>query len=224
MDEKMPQKANRARCRIKRSRHRHFTQILTLLNILLLACSTEPAVLLEGDIIFHRSTSSQSDAIALATNSSYTHMGILLRSNEQLHVFEAIQPVKMTPLEEWIARGRNGHYVVKRLRDAETRLTPAVLAKMRSLARRYAGKDYDLLFAWDDNEMYCSELVWKIYQQSAGIEVGKREKLGHMQLDHPQVQQLLTARYGKQIPLDETVITPAAMFAADNLITVKQAN
>ena len=50
-------------------------------------------------------------------------------------VFEAVQPVKLTPLDDWIARGERGQFVVKRLRDADERLTAEAL---REDARRPA--------------------------------------------------------------------------------------
>ena len=68
-----------------------------------------------GDIIFQTSTSNQSKAIQLATNSKYSHMGIIYENDGAYFVYEAVQPVKLTPLQTWIQRGKNGHYVIKRL-------------------------------------------------------------------------------------------------------------
>ena len=77
-----------------------------------------------GDLIFHTSQSAQSQAIQLATHSPYSHCGILYKNAGQWQVFEAVQPVKLTPLADWVARGQGGYFVVKRLRDADTALTP----------------------------------------------------------------------------------------------------
>lgn len=62
-----------------------------------------------GDLIFQTSLSRQSKAIQLATKSKYSHCGIVFYDNGQFYVFEAIQPVKSTPLDKWIARGKDGH-------------------------------------------------------------------------------------------------------------------
>ncbi|WP_217278683.1 YiiX/YebB-like N1pC/P60 family cysteine hydrolase [Hymenobacter sp. BRD67] len=62
----------------------------------------------EGDLIFHTSQSAQSQAIQLATHSSYSHCGLLYKTNGEWQVFEAVQPVKLTPLARWAARGRVG--------------------------------------------------------------------------------------------------------------------
>ncbi|MFT3793196.1 YiiX family permuted papain-like enzyme [Flavobacterium sp.] len=173
-----------------------------------------------GDIIFQTSTSSQSRAIQLATHSKYSHCGLLFRENNQLYVFEAIQPVQKTPFAQWVKRGKNGTYVVKRLKDEKV-LTPEVLAKMQQIGKRFAGKNYDLTFEWSDDRIYCSELVWKIYQRAAGIEVGRLQKLKDFDLSSKAVQAKMKARYGNRIPKNETVISPAAIFESELLETVR---
>ncbi|RMG64848.1 MAG: YiiX family permuted papain-like enzyme [Bacteroidetes bacterium] len=175
-----------------------------------------------GDIIFQTSKSSQSEAIQLATNSPYSHMGILYQDNGQWFVYEAVQPVKLTPLEAWIRRGVDQHYVVKRLENAAEVLSPEVLKRMRAVGQKYEGKDYDIYFGWSDEKIYCSELVWKIYQEAAGIEIGELEELSDFDLSSEPVQQKMRERYGDDIPWDEPVISPAAMFDARNLVTVAE--
>lgn len=174
----------------------------------------------EGDIIFQISSSSQSKAIQLATGSPYSHLGIIYKNDGQFFVYEAVQPVKLTPLTEWINRGENGHYVVKRLVDAKHILTDSILSKMRQIGSQYMGKAYDIYFEWSDDKIYCSELVWKIYKQAAGIEIGELEQLSDFDLSSDVVKAKMKERYGDHIPLDETVISPAAMFRSDKLIRV----
>jgi hypothetical protein len=173
----------------------------------------------DGDIIFHESRSSQSRAIQLATKSRYSHMGIVYRRDGRWFVYEAVQPVKLTPLRDWIARGKNGHFVVKRLRDPRL-LTPAVLKRMRTAGDRYRGRSYDLYFEWSDDRIYCSELVWKIYKQGAGIEIGRLQKLREFDLSHDAVRAKMRERYGNRIPRDEPVISPSAMFDSTVLVEV----
>ena len=52
---------------------------------------------------------------------------------EDYSVFEAVQPVKRTPLKKWISRGQGGKYVIKRLKNADEVLTPAALQKMKKV-------------------------------------------------------------------------------------------
>lgn len=88
-----------------------------------------------GDIIFQTSKSGQSKAIQLATNSAYSHMGIIYEQGGKFLVYEAVQPVKLTPLKDWIKRGENEHFVLKRLRNADQILTSDVQIKMKKVGR-----------------------------------------------------------------------------------------
>src|SRR4051812_21024542 len=71
-----------------------------------------------GDVVFQASSTPQSAAIKLATHSSYSHVGMVYAHGGQLDVVEAVDPVKVTPLADWIARGEGGHFVAKRLKGA----------------------------------------------------------------------------------------------------------
>jgi hypothetical protein len=174
----------------------------------------------DGDLIFHTSLSSQSKAIQHATKSQYSHCGIIYKMNGLYYVFEAIQPIKTTPLDKWIARGKNGHYVIKRLKNADKVLTAEALEKMKIEGEKFKDKDYDLTFEWSDDKIYCSELIWKIYQRATGIEIGKLEKLGDFDLTNEEVREKMKERYGGKIPMDEIVISPAKIFDSELLITV----
>ena len=79
-----------------------------------------------------------------------------------------------------------------------------------------------MTFEWSDNKIYCSELIWKVYQRATGIEIGKLEKLSSFDLTSKTVKKIMKERYGNTIPMNETVISPAAVFESDLLITVKQ--
>jgi hypothetical protein len=176
----------------------------------------------DGDIIFHTSRSAQSIAIQKATHSKYSHMGIIFFRHGKPYVYEAIKTVQYTPLKEWSARGEGGHYVIKRLADGDRILTPQAVAKLRQAATKFQGKPYDLTFEWSDNRMYCSELVWKIYDRGLGLHLGRLQKLRDFDLSDPVVKSKMKERYGNNIPKEETVISPGEMFSADVLGVVAQ--
>lgn len=193
-----------------------------LVCLLLSGCSRALPNVNDGDIIFHTSRSGQSQAIQQATGSRYSHMGIILFRQGKPYVFEASAHVVSTPLADWIARGVDGHYVVKRLKTAQQTLTPQALEKLHETADTFAGKSYDLTFEWSDQRMYCSELVWKIYDRALGLQIGKLQKLGEFNLDAPAVKQKIKERYDNHVPLDETVISPQAMFESPLLAVVAE--
>ncbi len=173
----------------------------------------------DGDIVFHTSTSSQSVAVQAATHSPYSHMGIVLLRGNIPYVLEAVQPVRYTPLQAWLDRGRQGRYVIKR---PITPLDARSKARLHAAARPYLGKPYDLTFEWSDQRIYCSELVWKLYRDAAGITLAPLARLDSFDLQAPAVRAKLRERYGAHIPIDEPVISPAAIFASPLLETVDQ--
>jgi hypothetical protein len=78
------------------------------------------------------------------------------------------------------------------------------------------------LDAWLDHErIYCSELIWKAYYQATGLSVGKLQTLGDFDLSDKIVSQKLKERYGRAIPLKDTVISPQAIFESSLLKTVR---
>jgi len=175
----------------------------------------------EGDIVFQSSQSKQCTAVQKATHSPYSHCGILLKQGDELMVFEAVQPVKFTPFNEWIKRGQGNKYEVKRLKKSDSILTKNILIKMEKEAQKYKDKNYDIYFGWNDELIYCSELVWKIYKNAVGVEVGKLKKLKEFDLTSTEVKTIMKQRYGNKIPYDETVISPSDIFESENLVPVE---
>ncbi len=179
--------------------------------------SIEKDTIQSGDIIFHTSLSSQSMAIQLATDSPYSHVGIVMIDNNEKYVLEAIQPVQYTPIEEWIKRGEKGHYVIKRLKNSSSVITENSIANLKSNATQYLGKNYDLKFEWSDDKIYCSELVWKLYKESFGIELCSLKTIKDYDLQNKQVQSKMKERYGNEIPLNEIVVSPQDIFESSLL-------
>ncbi len=196
--------------------------LVLLFSLICLTCFPAFAVdLQDGDIVFQQSKSSQSLAIQKATGSKYSHVGIVICRSGFPQVFEAADKVRYTPLNEWIRRGVGGKYVVKRLRNADSILNGEMLSKLRRIAEELRGKPYDPYFEWSDSRIYCSELVWKIYERSLGIEIGRLQRLKEMNLTSPVVRKALFKRFGKKVPLNEKVITPAAIFNSKLLVAVE---
>jgi hypothetical protein len=173
-----------------------------------------------GDIIFQTSQSKQCEAVKIATNSKFSHCGIIFIENGKTYVYEAVQPVKMTLLEDWISHGKDKKYTVKRLKNADKFLTNEVLQKMKSYGKSMNNKDYDLYFEWSDNKIYCSELVWKIYKNGANIELCKTKKLKDFNLDNSLVKSIMKERYGNNIPFNEAVVAPSQLYDSEIVETI----
>lgn len=174
----------------------------------------------DGDIIFQTSQSKQCEAVRIATNSKFSHCGIIYIIKGKKYVYEAVQPVKITPLEDWISHGEHNAFVVKRLKNASSILTPTILTQMKNYGSQFKNKDYDVYFEWSDTKIYCSELVWKIYKNGANIELCKLKTLKSFNLTNPKVKEILAERYGSKIPLEEKVVAPSQIVDSDLLETV----
>jgi len=198
--------------------------VFAVLGLLyLLRCGDSLAEQLQdGDIIFQTSRSELSIPIQKATHSQYSHMGIVFFKNGSPYVYEAIKTVQYTPLRKWIDRGEEGHYVAKRLREANRILTSQAVKRLRQAGIKFQGKPYDSYFEWSDKRIYCSELVWKIYDRGLGIRVGRLQKVRDLDLSDPMVKTKIKERYGNKILQEETVISPGEMFSSDLLVTVTQ--
>lgn len=199
---------------------RQFIGVFGLVTIAACGLGRAEPSLHDGDIIFQTSRSPQSLAIQRATGSVYSHMGMIVHRQGRPFVLEASAQVRYTPLAGWTQRGVGGHYIVKRLRGAAEAMPAEARARAEPVIRALLGKPYDLTFEWSDRRMYCSELVWKIYQRVLGVKLGALTRLGDFQLDDPAVKQKLRERYGTDVPLEEPVISPVAMFESPLLETV----
>lgn len=178
----------------------------------------EPFALREGDIVFSSSIRGQGEAIMAATASPYTHCGVVFEKDGRLMVLEAVQPEGVTTLENFMAKGRPENFAARRLKVA---VPPAAQRKAREWAVAQIGRDYDALFLWDDKKLYCSELVWKIFQQ-AGIELCPPRHFRDYDLQQPAARRIIEQRYGgmDRVPMDEKVVAPSDLAASPLLMEV----
>ncbi|EMO25788.1 orthopoxovirus protein, PF05708 family [Leptospira interrogans serovar Bataviae str. HAI135] len=197
---------------------------LSVSCIALKATDLDNSNIIEGDIIFHESNSEQSKAIRLATRSPYTHAGIIFKYGNEYKVLEAVEPVKLTPLSAFIKRGKKYHYVIKRLKNRNDILSKNKLAEMKRYGESFLGKHYDIYFGWSDDRIYCTELIWKLYNKVTGKRLGELKTLKDFNLSSMQVQSLMKKRYGNKIPYSEPVISPVDMFESAELETILSAN
>lgn len=166
-----------------------------------------------GDVVFQTSGSRQSKAIQVATHSPLSHVGLVEVTPDGAFVVEAVQPVKRTPFAQWKARGVKGRLLVMRPQGVDD----AAKARAVEEAKRHLGKPYDALFGWGDEAMYCSELVRKAYAAGAGVEYGRMERLGD--LDVAGLRREIAERYRGPVPVDLELVTPASL-AADARLSV----
>ncbi|MBD3257626.1 YiiX family permuted papain-like enzyme [candidate division GN15 bacterium] len=195
--------------------------IVAIMSVVLAsACGSETQPDLRvGDIVFQNLTSSQSSAIRLATNSEWSHCGVVITRDSVLMVAEAVQPIRIIPLEQWLAQGVDSAYLAMRLSDRDS-LASEDQRELAGFCEDQVGKRYDPFFGWSDDRLYCSELVWKAYREALDFEIAPLRKLSEYDFSHPVVQAKLRQRYGSKIPLDELVVSPGDIEQSTHLHTV----
>ena len=154
----------------------------------------------EGDIIFQTSKSEQSKYIRMATKSQLSHCGIVVEKGGRQYVLEASNVIKLTPVDDFIAKGVGKKYWVKRVVDK-----PVKIRYQHLLGRRY-----DSQFKWNNNLYYCSELVYHIYDSQLGIKLGKPRKVS----SYWGVGLFKKYIKKRKIDMDELVISPKDIYDA----------
>ncbi len=151
------------------------------------------------------------ESIRRATRSPYSHVGVVEVGDDGVWVVEAISPVSRTPFAKWKHRGRGGHLTIMR-----PRVTPEKAAAAVAAARAELGKPYDVRYGWDDERIYCSELVVKAFERGAGVTYGQRVRLDALELGA--FEKALAVKLG--VPLSQEVVPPGSLASDPKLDVV----
>jgi len=169
----------------------------------------------EGDIVFQSLPHLDLvDAIEAVTQSPWSHCGILVKRDSHWMVAEAIGEVRYTPLYVWMVRGRRSAIDSYRVQN----LPPASAPRIKAGVDKLLGKPYDFRYAPDDAEIYCSELVYKVYDRELGIKIGVWEKLGD--LNWKPMEKFIRSMEGGRLPLSREMITPIGLTRSPKVVRV----
>lgn len=188
--------------------------------------ATGNAGLLAGDIVFQDSSphSGQGEAIKALTRSQWSHCGIYFsREGGRAVVIDGNGKEGAVDWETWRLRGDKGTYAAYRLRNA---LSAQQVEKLWGEAVRLDQRPYDKKFAWGEQEIYCSELVWKAFHKAFQIEVGQLQRLRDFDLRSPLAKLLIERPDGWGTVAnavthgDEIVVSPEAIAKSELLARV----
>ena len=173
--------------------------------------ASKPPELHTGDVVFQSSKSSRSALIRRASESPYSHVGLVEVASDGTFVIEAVEPVSRTPWAVWYARGSGQKITVTRAKHA----SPQQLQQVVSTARSWLGVHYDARYQWSDERLYCSELVRKAFSAIA-IEAGVMQPISSLALTPGERADGLK----RGIDPAEVVVTAASIAADDDFETV----
>lgn len=166
----------------------------------------------EGDVIFHTSQSSQSPLIQIGTRSHITHCGIVVMKDGKPYVLETLKTLVLTPLDKFIARGKDGKYWLKRSDKEDIKIEYA----------HYLGKPYDVAFSFDNDIYYCSELVYDIYKRQLGIELCTPKQIGdYLILGTDKLDKIEETMSRRGITKEQYAVAPVDIFESEHLYNVR---
>lgn len=144
--------------------------------------------------------------VCAATSSRWSHCGIIVYKDDKPYVFEASHVVKLTPLKEWINRGRFRAYDVKRVFDKDIKIK----------YKRYLGMPYDLAFKFDNDKMYCSELIYEVYKKQYGVELCKPRRVK----DYHLLWTMSKKMKKRGISKDQLAVSPEDIYSSDEVKSI----
>ena len=150
-------------------------------------------------------------AIEGVTESPLSHCGIVMVDGDQVQVIEAFSSVEITPWAEFVLRGEQEAFTVYRC----AQLTEEQRQDFVTAARSYLGRPYDIHYAFDNREIYCSELIYLAWQQTCDGELAAPETLGSLNWE-PHEAFIRTIERGG-LPLEREMITPVALTRSPQL-------
>ncbi len=153
--------------------------ILLILSNLDAISQTPKIEFKEGDLVFQDlDCGPLCDAIEAVTEGykgrDFSHVAIIIKENNRLRAIEAIgTEVRTLSIDSLFLRTPSKNkYLVMRLNDEYQYLSKNISKK----SLQYIGKKYDDRFIMNNDSLYCSELVYEVFNASF-----KNETIFHLQ-------------------------------------------
>ena len=131
-----------------------------------------------GDLIFRRGTSIESQIVLLTDqDSEYSHVGMIYIINGRSFVIHTVPKendddpgyIKLESIDDFLSEGKAARVAVYRLiQNSLEKINIASSYAYNCYIKKYCfDNNYDLV---TDAQLYCTELIWKAYKQ-AGIDL-----------------------------------------------------
>lgn len=169
----------------------------------------------EGDLIFISIPNTLYRAIEKSTNSKTSHIGILIKNNNQWMVAESRVPTStLTPLSDFINRSDNSWFEIRRYNKSLSKTQIENLKK--SCDTRY-GIPYDFSFNLKSKKMFCSRFVYEVFKESCNVKVGEVESFNSLIEKDPSALSLFWRIWFLGfIPYKRLTITPQSQITDNN--------
>jgi Permuted papain-like amidase enzyme, YaeF/YiiX, C92 family len=174
---------------------------------------------MEGDIIFIQSNDPRAIALQKASDSKYSHVGIVFQKpgENQYFVVNVLDSVQKIPLSQWIGQSADGKVALLRLKDSSRLLSEKKTAKLKTKVREMKGKPFDPYFGWGNDAFYSSEFVWKMYAFGLNFEICPTHSLTQFHLDDPLVKAVTGGNLKPATGENDKAISPDDLYKSPKL-------
>jgi hypothetical protein len=178
------------------------------------------AVLQAGDLIFLERRGWLYRQVAKATGSWVSHVGLCLQDEHgEWMVYEASTFLaRRVPLTRFIHQNRATRFAVRRLKS---RLSVAALQRLGAAAEHCVGRLNTGNFDLDARQLFCTKLVYQVFQEALGVGLGQVITLRDLQPQLPaSTLRFWRLWYLGAIPWQRRTITPHSQYTDPGLQTV----
>jgi hypothetical protein len=131
-----------------------------------------------GDLIFRRGTSIESQIVLLTDqDSEYSHVGMIYKIKDKLFVIHTVPKendadpgyIKLESIDDFLSEGKAARVAVYRLvQNSSEKINIASSYAYNCYIKKLCfDNNYDLV---TDAQLYCTELIWKAYKK-AGVDL-----------------------------------------------------
>ena len=133
-----------------------------------------------------------------------------MERKSKMKILAVTDSVIFQTVEEFIARRK---FEVLRMVEPDKYMHPGVVRELDMITRNYINRPADPQLSWDNDKVYSSELVWKVYLQILMLqEISITSNMVDLKWSKPAAKRYLNEHFKGQIPSKQVLIFPDAIY------------
>jgi hypothetical protein len=174
----------------------------------------------DGDLVFITTASIPVNSLIPQGRTHFNCMGIVFLENGTPMVYYAAEPLRKCSFDDFIKLSTHGKYDIKRLSDTEL-LSEDVINTMRIYASVKIGLPYDDKLNWQNEAMYNSEFIWKLFKSCVGLPLCKLKEVKQLRANQSDKVANLVEKLGTQV-MDEKFVIIGDIYKSDALTDLEE--
>ncbi len=174
----------------------------------------------DGDLVFITTASIPANSQIPQGRTNFNCMGIVFIENGIPMVYYAAEPLRKCSFNDFIKLSTHGKYDIKRVNDTEL-LSEDVINTMRIYASAKIGLPYDNQLNWQNEAMYNSEFIWKLYKSCVGLPLCKLKEVKQLRANQSDKVANMMGQLETQV-LDEKIVIIGDIYKSDALTDLEE--